>query len=164
MTDRANALKPRAIAGARPVTQARPRRRAAPVGTAGGGLENAFEQRLLLALDRRRLAFRHRLADRGVLAQPLRFLGRIDDDTGLGRRFPEDQGVDEAAVALQQLRILLVDDLPNVGIDVASAGLLQERHLALAAFADRQGGGDRGVALVAGTEYRLPRPLGRRRL
>src|SRR5260221_2036500 len=35
-------------------------------------LENAFEQRLLLALDDRRLAFRHRLAGRGVLAQALR--------------------------------------------------------------------------------------------
>src|SRR3954451_4081535 len=43
-------------------------------------LEDTFEQRLLFALDDRRLALGHRLAGGGVLAQALRLLGRIDHD------------------------------------------------------------------------------------
>src|SRR5216684_9305466 len=106
-------IKLAAIIGSPPVTQAQPRRRRSP----SRELENTFEQRLLLALDGRRLAFSHRLADRGVLAQPLRLPGRIDDHARLRRSLPEDQRVDEAAVGFEQLGILLIDDLPNVRID-----------------------------------------------
>src|SRR5262245_34315779 len=112
-----------------------------------GGLEQAFEQALLLALDGRRLALGRGLAERGILLQALALGDGIDLDAIGLLLAPKDEAVDDRLVALDLLGGFLVDLGTDIGIDAGGAGVLQQRHLAACLV----GGGraDAGVLAVA---------------
>jgi len=109
----------------------------------------------------RRLALGHRLAGRGVLAQPLRFLGRVDDDARLFRCLPEDQPVGEAAVALQKARnISWLTSWRMLGSALATPACLSRATSPSLRLPTARRRWSRR-RLVAGAEHGLPRLLGR---
>src|SRR3546814_2846788 len=90
-----------------------------------------LQEAVALALDRGRFAGVDRLPEGRVLAQPLALLLRVDDDARLGIVLPEQELVDRVRGLEDEVRGLLVDDLPDVRVGLVEAQLLAQRRHAV---------------------------------
>src|SRR3546814_20551549 len=86
-----------------------------------------LQDAVALALDRGRFAGVDRLPEGRVLAQPLALLLRVDDDARLGIVLPEQELVDRVRGLEDEVRGLLVDDLPVVRFGLVVARTEERR-------------------------------------